>query len=777
MDIFSLLIIVACVLVSSFKISIAIDSINVSLSVSDGETLVSRGGKFELGFYSTNSSQKRYLGIWFHNIPTHTVVWVANGANPINNLFGILTLNSTGNLVLSQNGSIVWHSTLVKQAEDPVAVLLESGNLVVRNGGEANPEAFLWQSFDYPSNTFLPGMKLGWDFRIGLERRITSWKSPEDPSPGEFYRSLVLGSYPESYLMNGTQKFFRFGPWNGVSFGRLYLNTSIYFYTNYVSNKDELFYMYSLKNDSILGRAVVNQTSHTYHSFIWNEGVGIWEETSTYPRDQCDIYGFCGPNGNCIAAESPPCQCLKGFSPKSPHAWNSRYWTHGCVRNKPLSCKDKHSDVFVKFVRLKVPDASHTSLDDNIGLEECRYKCLNNCSCMAYANSDIREGGSGCVMWFGNLIDIKQFSHDGQDLYIRMSASEIGEEPHNGDKKNIKIVVATTAAICGILLPCIYFIYKGRKNIIDKSKTEDNNERHVDDLDLPLFDLQTIKTATTNFLIRNKIGEGGFGPVYWGKLEDGQEIAVKRLSRNSGQGMTEFINEVKLIVKLQHRNLVKLLGCCIEGQERLLVYEYMSNGSLDSFIFDDTKAKLLQWPQRFHIIGGIARGLMYLHQDSRLRIIHRDLKASNVLLDENLSPKISDFGMARIFAGNQTEGNTDRVVGTYGYMAPEYAADGLFSVKSDVFSFGILVLEVVCGRRNKGLYHVNDSLNLIGHHHPEDRPIMASVVLMLGSEMELAEPNEPGFLSRNIPADANSRSNQKDTCSENEVTISLLEAR
>ncbi|OEL30083.1 Cysteine-rich receptor-like protein kinase 25 [Dichanthelium oligosanthes] len=262
--------------------------------------------------------------------------------------------------------------------------------------------------------------------------------------------------------------------------------------------------------------------------------------------------------------------------------------------------------------------------------------------------------------------------------------------------------ISVAVALLVLALVAAYLCKRNRKlrkpmHIASTGHGDDEDMRSSECL---LYDLSTLRAATDNFSEENKLGEGGFGPVYKGTLQNGQEIAAKRLSATSQQGQVEMKNEVVLVAKLQHRNLVRLLGCCIEEHERILVYEFLSNNSLDKILFDPARQQQLSWGQRHKIIEGIARGLLYLHEDSRLTIIHRDLKASNILLDADMNPKISDFGLAKLFNLDSSVGNTSRIAGTYGYMAPEYALHGIFSAKSDVFSYGVLVLEIVTSRRN-----------------------------------------------------------------------------
>ncbi|AES76664.2 Serine/Threonine kinase family protein [Medicago truncatula] len=231
-----------------------------------------------------------------------------------------------------------------------------------------------------------------------------------------------------------------------------------------------------------------------------------------------------------------------------------------------------------------------------------------------------------------------------------------------------------------------------------------------------LFELNTLQLATNFFSELNQLGRGGFGPVFKGLMPNGEEVAIKKLSMESRQGIREFTNEVRLLLRIQHKNLVTLLGCCAEGPEKMLVYEYLPNKSLDHFLFD--KKRSLDWMTRFRIVTGIARGLLYLHEEAPERIIHRDIKASNILLDEKLNPKISDFGLARLFPGEDTHVQTFRISGTHGYMAPEYALRGYLSVKTDVFSYGVLVLEIVSGRKNHDLKLDAEKADLLSYCTP-----------------------------------------------------------
>ncbi|CAJ1951929.1 unnamed protein product [Sphenostylis stenocarpa] len=235
-----------------------------------------------------------------------------------------------------------------------------------------------------------------------------------------------------------------------------------------------------------------------------------------------------------------------------------------------------------------------------------------------------------------------------------------------------------------------------------------------DSMDL-IFPLHTLQLATNFFSNLNQLGHGGFGPVFKGMMPNGQEVAVKKLSLESRQGVKEFTNEVMLLLRIQHKNLVTLLGCCAEGPEKMLVYEYLPNKSLDHFLFDKRKSSSLDWATRFRIVTGVARGLLYLHEEAPERIIHRDIKASNILLDEKLNPKISDFGLAKLFPGEDTHLLTFRISGTHGYMAPEYALRGYLSVKTDVFSYGVLVLEIVSGRKNQDLRLGSEKADLLSY--------------------------------------------------------------
>ncbi|KAD2805044.1 hypothetical protein E3N88_38421 [Mikania micrantha] len=726
---------------------------------------------------------------------------------------GVVILDNQGNLALvNGSGKAIWSSNSSASGSNInlLAQLLDTGNLVIKNGNEI----FIWQSFDYPGDTYIPGMKLGKNFITGRELYLISWRSADDPSPGEYTLrySIDKGKYQEIYIMRSSAVETRIGPYNGISFSgwpNFTPDPADPTYNMYmIVNQNEMYFAYmSNSNDtSFLFRTIVTPGGkvETLQQKLPNRE---WIESVSLPVDYCDNYEVCGPYGSCNTATSPNCGCLKGFELKKLNETSHDNNTNVCRRRVALDCEPKEG--FLRFSSMKLPDTVNAVFSDNMSLQDCEIACKKNCSCTAYANPNITIGSMGCLLWFRDLIDARVYSQNGQDLYVRLAASELSDL-HSSFQSKKRVVMKVTFPIVTVLtlLGLMLAFYTSRKwKKRSHADRDGNNTNQMGSVGVPLFSLSKISRATNDFSIDNKLGDGGFGPVY--------KIAVKRLSKSSGQGLVEFENEVICIAKFQHRNLVKLLGYCVQGDEKMLIYEYMPNKSLDSFLFDESRKSLLDWSQRFQIIQGIARGLLYLHQDSRLRVVHRDLKAGNILLDHQMCPKISDFGLARMFKENESEANTRRVVGTLGYISPEYAANGLFSLKSDVFSFGVLVLEIVSGKKNRGFVHEDHDCNLLGHawrlfkegksidlideclhasysacelsrsihvallcvqQRVEDRPNTQAVVGMLGGEGPLPSPKKPAFF---IPeSEINSISNLPlISSSVNELTLSQVDCR
>ncbi|XP_048425722.1 G-type lectin S-receptor-like serine/threonine-protein kinase CES101, partial [Pyrus x bretschneideri] len=672
-------------------------------------SLESASAKFTLSFVEQLYSNFTYLVIR-RNKYNPNKAWIGNRNRPISSSSSpLLTLDWNYTLKITQTGEdpIVISSapqTSNGTSSGVVATLLDSGNLVLQ---EMNGSRVFWQSFDYPGDTFLPGMKLGVNRSDGHIWSLVSYVDTYNPAPGPF--SLVWDPIEHELKINRS--------------GVLYWTSGV------------------LRSDGTFEFILPNVSKQRYNfSIVSNENYGYLTYTSVVDQS---------------------------LEPE----WV--LYSSGILQEY-----------------------------------EGRMNIVQAQNCDGY------DTGGGCVQRFQST-------------------------KSSGTKIDKWVWIGTSIAAALVLCTAYYLLRRRRSALASagENRTEIENEmlnfmksnRPTDDVnglrndgkighhDLSVFSYSTILAATSNFAEENKLGEGGFGPVYKGKLAMGQEIAVKRLSKCSGQGTSEFKNELILIYELQHRNLVQLFGFCIHGEEMMLIYEYLQNKSLDHFLFDPTRGRLLDWKKRLSILEGIAQGLLYLHKYSRKKVIHRDLKASNILLDENMNPKISDFGLARIFTQNELEANTSKIVGTRGYMPPE-SMEGIISVKSDVYSFGVLILEILSGRKNNSFYNDDRALNLVGYawelwkegaglelrdptlgnsfikeqllrcihvgllcveENAADRPTMSDVISMLTNEsLPLASPTKPAFFVGRRTVEAGISGNQQlEIASANYMSSSDFEAR
>ncbi|KAK8485359.1 hypothetical protein V6N11_025397 [Hibiscus sabdariffa] len=720
------------------------DKLNLS------DSLVSQNGAVSLGFHRQDYGRYwdgivsgYYLAMYYTgDTSLNHSIWLANRDDAIADDSGVLIVDDTGLKINRTDGNPIQlfslQSTSISiSSSDMKLVLHNSGNLVLQSTDTENGEnVVLWQSFDHLTDTLLPEpMKLG--VSHGRRMLLTSWLTDSIPASG----SLTLEWDPVGNLL--VVRLRERVLW---STGELLSDLNKIYNFTYVSSPDEQYLHYTIA----IGQFAFEENPRL---LFRHDGSLVLEGS------RLNITGSNTCDGNSTE--------------------------NGCKRWEGPKCRNKGDKYEVRSITIRPTDiySTNNTLMGNFSLSinDCKDICWNDCNCLG-VNAD-RE--LGCQFLSGPY---DEGALDGMSFQVII-------RNRSKSKTWIWILISIVIALTIIVLFSTLFYLRRRsrarkeeKFLLDLMTSEDasdirelqtGNKGH----NLIIYTAELIVSATNGFSPENLLGKGGFGPVFKGTLGDGLAVAIKRLSRGSTQGLVEFRNELILIAKLQHTNLVRLLGFCVQGDEKMLVYEYLPNKSLDSFIFDESKKKLLDWDKRFSIIEGIAQGLLYLHKYSRLRIIHRDLKLSNILLDENLNPKISDFGMARIYKTNEAGTNTNRIVGTYGYMSPEYAMDGIFSEKSDVYSFGVMVLEVVGGRKNNSHFEFDRPLNLVGYawelwKHGAALELMdPSLSDSCPKQYQLPVPKQPAFSTGTRIAETNVGDREMENYSVNGLTMSTMDAR
>ncbi|KAJ8773192.1 hypothetical protein K2173_028369 [Erythroxylum novogranatense] len=697
------------------------------LLASENRALVSDNGTFAFGFSQADAKNRFQLAIWFADLPgDQTVVWSANRNSPVTKE-AFLELDTTGDLLLVDRSATVWSSNTSGVGVE-TAVMEESGNFILYT--RTNQPA--WQSFLHPSDTLLPSQPL----TVSLE--LTSATSPLHDG----YYSLKMLQQPSSLSLaltynlpepsdySSPEAYNNYSYWNGPdisnvtgdvvavldeagSFGIVYgesSNGAVYVYKN-DGDYDGLASATNRSTKSSVLRRLILETNGNIRLYRWDNDVNgsrQWVPEWAAVSNPCDIAGICG-NGVCNLDRSKTnasCTCLPGTSKLGTDLQCSEI--SSSVRKCGPGNENDSSGLRIEPVQQTNYYFSELSIIANYSdiptVTKCGDACLSDCECVAsvYGLDDenpycwvLRSLNFGGYEDTSSTLFVKVRSNSNETM-VSGSGKRVSEKDSDTTREKVVVIpiALSMAVLIGLLCLLLYYNVHRRRSL--KRAMESALILSGSPINFSYRDLQI---RTWNF--SQLLGTGGFGSVYKGSLADGTLIAVKKLDKVLPHGEREFITEVNIIGSMHHLNLVRLCGYCSEGSHRLLVYEFMKNGSLDKWIFPsyNCRDRLLDWSTRFNIALAAAQGIAYFHEQCRDRIIHCDIKPENILLDENFCPKISDFGLAKLM-GREHSKVVTMVRGTRGYLAPEWVSNRPITVKADVYSYGMLLLEIIGGRRN-----------------------------------------------------------------------------
>lgn len=680
-----------------------------SLSVKHASDVIqSLDGTFSFGFYNLSSTAFT-LSIWFTNSADRTIAWSANRYRPVHGTGSKVKLNKDGSMVLTDyDGTVVWQIN-ASSAEVNHAELMDSGNLVVKDRGGN----ILWQSFDHPTDTLLPNQPI-----TATAKLVSTDLSHTHPS--SYYALRFDDQYVLSLVYDGPDISFNYWPNPDHS---SWMNYRISYNRSRRAVLDNIGQFVATDNTTFrasdwgleIKRRLTLDSDGNLRLYSLNKLDRSWYVSWVAFSKPCDIHGLCGWNGICEYSPTPRCSCPRGYIVSDPGDWRK-----GCKPVFNITCGHGGQ----RMIFLSNPQTDFWGCDLNYtmstSLHNCKEMCLESCACVAFV---YKTDPNGCFLKSA-LFNGKAVSGYPGKAYFKVPESFLSqshkydsdlyhghvcdaskkktlnyETTHNRDGKGTMwyyyywfLAVFFLVELCFIASG--WWFMSTQQSARSEIWAAEEGYRVLTD-HFRSFTHKELRRATKNF--KEKLGHGRHGSVYKGTLHDSRVVAVKKLN-DVKQGEDEFEAEVSVIGKIYHMNLVRVMGVCSEGKHRLLVFEYVENDSLAMSLFGDKGP--IQWHQRYKVAAGVAKGLAYLHHGCMDWIIHCDLKPENIFLDLDFEPKISDFGFAKLLQRGQADSSSmSKVRGTRGYMAPEWVSSVPLTEKVDVYSYGVVLLELVMGRR------------------------------------------------------------------------------